>query len=162
MKKLLLILLIGISGFAQEENNFTAENKYLVWSKVFELKPSEDISLIKNNLKLIFRDNNFGFSKNQKCDCKGSSIYLKFPFTYNFKIETKENKYKVSVSNIIFSDNTAINMGGIISGPTTSTLEEYILKKSDGSIKTNNQNTKNLNCLNDYFTSNFTIQKSDW
>lgn len=164
MKKIILVLFIGFSGFAQNTDNFSAEDNSLIWSRIFELKEGEDISNIKNNLKLNFKDNISGTAENQHCKCKGGSTYVKSPFSYNFKIEKKENRYKVFVSNIIFKDNLSINIGSVVNGPTTHTIEEFALKNSDNTIRKNSQNSKNLNCLDAFFTSNFSIQqqKTDW
>ncbi|MBF4484400.1 hypothetical protein [Flavobacterium sp. CSZ] len=158
MKKIhIFLLFISISNFAQNNNNFSLENKSIEWSYVFELKPGENISLLKDNLILDFKNDNFGISKNQTISCSGISIYSRLPFNFNFRIESKDDKYRVVVSNIIFNDN--LNFGN----STTTKLEMYALK-NDSEIKQNGQNNKNLNCLNEYFLNIFKIKspKSNW
>lgn len=151
------LLLFSISNFAQNNNNFSVESKSLEWSYVFELNTGENISLLKDNLTLDFKNDNFGTSKDQTISCNGLSIYSRLPFNFNFKIESKDNKYRVVVSNIIFNDN--LNFGN----NTTTKIEIYALKNSS-EIKQNTQNIKNLNCLNEYFLNIFKIKstKSNW
>ena len=154
-------LLIGLSSISQNIENYYVENNAIVWSKVFELKDTENISTLKNNLRLNFTKENSGISQKQHCKCKGGSIYLQSPFDYSFIVEQKENRYKVSISNIIFHDNLSINIGSVLIGPTTNTLEEYALKNSDNTIRKNKTNTTNLTCLNDFFIDNFKVKEKN-
>lgn len=152
-----LIFLFSLSCFSQNTYNFSVENKSLEWSYIFELKTGENVSLLKNNLSLDFKTDSTGISKNQNVLCNGISIYTRLPFDFNFRIESKDSRYKVVISNIIFNDN--LNFGN----NTTTKIESYTLS-NNLTIKQNNQNLKNLNCLNEYFLTNFTIQpqKSNW
>jgi hypothetical protein len=162
MKKLIIILaLISFQSHAQTPEGipdaFRLANKNIIWEVVFELKEGETIEGLKNNLKLKFNDEGFGTAEELQLDCKGVNMWLKGNFKTNYKIETKDNRYRVTASNFIFEDTMEINFGSVRTAAKTTPLEFYELKDSNGTIRPNNQTQRDMQCLDHQLRQLFTI-----
>lgn len=174
MKKIFLLLFIlnTLSSFAQKNHddgiyattkdeklseNFSVEKNVITWKKVFEFKENP-IPYLKQNSNLKFKDSIFGTADNLLLRCRNISFYCKNDFQINFKIETKENKYRVTVSNIVFKNAININFGGVSTDDKLILLEEAELRFKDNTIRKNNQSVINLNCIDEFLTELFTIK----
>lgn len=78
------------------------------------------------NYKLNFQK--FGYS------IYDAAIYMRGTWSGNAKIEVKENRYRVTVSNLITKSSIEINYGAITDNATDLTYEECVVKQ-DGTLK---------------------------
>lgn len=147
MKKILVFLLIvGSNCFGQaneNESNFKVEDNKVIWQKVYDISvsPSQYLSFIrlKNCLESIDTVQNtiIGKLKRFKPDTYGVSrmalpIYITSNTVYaDVKIEVKENKYRVTLSNIKVLE--GVNAANPNSG-YASDFEIYYFKMFDKSI----------------------------
>lgn len=164
MKKILLLILISFNCYSQDAaENFTVENNQIIWIKIYNLSDTESIDNLKNNLSLKFSDPNFGTAENLELRCDDIAIYSKETFKLNFKIEKKDNRYRVIVSNIVFNNSINLNFGTVSTDEKFNTIESMELRNSDNTLRKNKQSLRNRNCLNEYLTELFKIKKSkDW
>lgn len=163
MNKILLLLLLSFNCYSQDiAENFTVKKNIITWSKVYEFK-DDPIPFLKQNLALKFDEKNSGAAQDLNLRCKSISIYARENFKFNFLIEIKDGKYKVTASNFVFSNSFNINLSGISSNETPSTIEKYELRNKDNTIRTNSQSKTNINCLNDYLSELFQIKPTkEW
>lgn len=176
MRKIILILLIAIltqscyyqnghTKYTKMPESFSIENKTIInWEKIYVLKENEKIEDLKNNLKLKISNDFIGSISDNQCKCPGGSIFMDWNFNFNYKIDVKDNRYRVSISNIIFKNGMQYYYYGVTTTKDISTLEYFALK-NNGEFKISFQNKANLECLDRYFTKLFTIQqnsKKDW
>ena len=91
---IVVVLLVNAIGFSQD-NNFVVEDNLMVWRKVYE--DTRHFSALKNNLRLNFLTDSTGtISKTNFAERNLEEL------TADFRIESKEGKYRVSVFNIRF------------------------------------------------------------
>lgn len=167
MKKI-LFLLITFNCFSQKSaeipTTFSVENSIITWEKVYTLEENQSIDDLKNNLKLKMNSDGYGTVYDNQCKCRAASEYLGWNFNYDYRVEQKENRYKVTIANIIFIDGITMSLYGVTTTQQSTPFENYILKKT-GELKTGFQTKSNLECLDNYFTKQFTIlkvNKKDW
>lgn len=171
MKTRILILFItlhALSSFCQKSaqfpKTFTAENNTIYWENIYQLNSGEKIEDLNQNLKLNITTTGTGVVEENLCKCNSGSSFINQSFKFNYKIETKEGKYKVLVTNIIFRNGPELYANRIQTDKDIFTFEYYSLDK-EGNFKKTFQTKKNLTCLNDYFTNLFKIRSStnkDW
>lgn len=166
MKKLLLFITLLTSSFYAQEN-FKIENNSIIWQKVFDNFTNLDLKQLQQN----------PFCANLQFNnvISGTSNYYQFPnkeglpvFAYqDFKcfilVEEKENKYRVTISNITFKG-LEIEVFGV-KNKSEEYLSFYALKNNGGELRKNNSITNTLNSLNNFFIETFTLKeiiKSDW
>lgn len=166
--KYILLLLISFNCLAQKSaqlpTTFSVENSIITWEKVYTLEENQSVNDLSNNLKLKMNADGYGTVYDNQCKCRATSSYLDWNFNYDYKVEQKENRYKVTISNIIFIDGITMSLYGVTTTPQSTPFEYYILKKT-GELKPGFQTKANLECLDNYFTKQFTIQKTtkkDW
>ena len=117
MKKILLLLLISFSAVAQDEvigtQNFSVnDDKIIIWTKIFEIDSINVLESFKQKLNIHFLNENSGYVDNLKLRCeKTISMYAEGNFKINFRIDFKENKYRVIASNIVFENNIQLTYG---------------------------------------------------
>lgn len=161
MKKItfMLFLLTSVIVFSQNKN-FIVENGLINWRSVYE--DSTSVSELRNNPRLVFATDSTGYIKKTNFEDKNLR-----KFVAEFKIESKKNKYRVSIYNIVFDmEDITFNTGGVSMGvPKTYTIE-YTFLKSDGTIRKSLAFGYNLTeVLNPHFIKLFTIkkkEKSEW
>jgi hypothetical protein len=159
MRIVILFLLFSFCAHSQNPN-FKVEDGLINWNYVYE--DSTSVSELKNKQLLEFKTDTTGYIKKTNFNNK----HLRF-FVAEFKIESKKNKYRVSVFNIVFdSDNFTMSSGGLSLGSNpTYTIETAFLKK-DGTIKKTGSFGYNITeTLNPHFVDLFTIKKklkSEW
>jgi len=154
MKKILSILVFVLCyNISHSQNeNFIVNNKIINWNLVYN--DSNDIKLLKNKQLLDFATDSTGYIKKTNfSDKKLQTI------TAEFKIQTKENRYRVTVFNIvIYNDPIMVKSYHV---PETLPLEDTFLK-SDGTIRKQLVFGYNFTELfNPYFTDLFTIKKPE-
>ncbi|APZ46313.1 hypothetical protein BW723_08385 [Polaribacter reichenbachii] len=176
----LLIITFCLSSFSQntqlEYDNFKIqENKSLKWQKVFDLTISKDsiVKLLEVNLNNNSFFNELKYSKyrftgfsNYKLLSDVKKLYgvaSNTQYKCFIVIDVKDNKYRVSVSDITFK-NIPVTVGNV------TVNNEYTLYKL--TVKGNNKNFKKgklakntLHSFNKDFIDLFTIKeniKTDW
>lgn len=158
LKTILFILFITNISIAQNKN-FNLEDGLILWKLVYN--DSTDVSQLKNNLLLEFETDSTGLIKRTNFNDKKVK-----DLEGEFKIESKENKYRVSVYNVRFFVEPMNLYGGGMSMQTISeyTIEESLIKK-DGSIRKSSLGYNLTETLNPHFVDLFTIKErktSDW
>lgn len=162
MKKLIVLFqLITITAVAQ--HNFTYNNT-LIWSKVYSINTSAsnlNLHLKKQGATAYFEDNLLNFTINfdsktlEPYGFKASQYptYIQLGGNYTGFIEFKDNKYKVTI--------TQIQVTNALDPALQYNISEYVTKKGVISTKTHHQKT--LQLLDNYFNTTFTYNKqSDW
>jgi len=174
MKKVLFLLLISTICFSQENTkyievfnnekeliefqNFSLDNNFIIWQKVFESNDKDVTGYFRKQLRLTFLNEDSGTSINNNLECKGIAFYASGNFNFKFLIEIKENKYRVSVSGINFENQLQYNVGNVSTSNSSINLESVALRDSNNTFRKNSQIKTDLECLNQYFTNLFTIQ----
>ncbi len=97
--------------------NFKILDNELIWQKVFPLKIDQNAYFYKLKsvefLNSLLKNNNIVSGKSNNKDLKIKSPYwASFPFNCFVKIEFKDTKYRVTISNIIF-DGPEIEVYGV-------------------------------------------------
>lgn len=143
-------------------NNFTLNNKEIIWQKVFE-KDSLNITLITNNVLSKFpvqflntTNSNITFQiKDDLVDFKkyGGSwgttlIFIQLPLSYFVSIDVKTDRYRVTIHNI-----TAKVPNDLIS----TYLVDIATKNKASEFSTNKVVLKGLSYLDQYLVDKFTI-----
>lgn len=155
MKKYFIALLfITTLSFAQN-HHFKAERKEVTWQLGFKTNSTDILNLIdKNHTKIsVNKEDNSGKGINLNCDCKGGGWYFEQSFNLNFTVEIIDEKYIVTVSDIIFEGEGETNKNN--------RLENYVLRIGQSNFHTTEKNLINLNCLENYFIKLFQIPNSE-
>ena len=160
MKKLIFItfLLITNISFAQNKN-FIVEDGLIIWRFIYE--DSTSISKLKSNPRLEFKTDSSGIIK--KTNFSDNMLH---PIVAEFKIEVKKNKYRVSVFNTRFNEETRIiNKDGLlIQATNVYTIEQALLKRNK-TLKKPSLFNNSTETLNPHLIQLFTIKKpskNDW
>jgi len=130
MKKLLLliaILFVGLTAKAQvsQDGYFSIKDNFIIWTKIYETNP--DLESMKKNLLLEFTSDNEGIIKKAR-----PATLTKRPLNEiigNFRIDQKEGRYKVEVSNIRIIPTYTVSLYGISSTESDDPLEASSLNK---------------------------------
>lgn len=181
MKKIITLLFL-VSAFVcfsqnkklEYENFKLQDDKKLIWQKVYEYKGSKDtiVKLLKVFItsgsflnKLKYDNYSFnGFSNYTKIsDLRGLALAVRTDYNCFINIEIKENKYRVSISNVKFKP---ITMDfGSIEMETNFVLEDITVRNKHHEIRKNNTARKTLTRLNKDFIEVLTLRikkKEDW
>lgn len=176
MKKIILLLLITVSCSSQknkynetfDENknlvkfeNFTVEDKSIVWTMVFDGDSTKVINDLKGNLKLNFTNNVRGNAKDLSLLCKNISIFGKGNFNLDFKIDFKDNKYRVTASNFVFQNTMQFNFGGVSTDVKKFNLEYFFLQKKTNTINRKLQTKTDLKCMDELLTTLFKVKSEN-
>lgn len=155
-KALLFFLLYSVAGMAQSGNFAIAENK-LVWETVFISDESNVPQLIERHprLKIISAKGNIykGTGAEIKNTCPGASDFMNYDFGFNFEIELREGKYRVTVTNIVFTK-TSRNKGRV---STADAAEKYFTE--NGNLRAGAAVQSDLACLETFFNRVFTMTR---
>jgi hypothetical protein len=153
MKTIVLLLLVGFSGFSQIKQNdtdFYIENGKVYWQHIYEVPGKNTEELIKyfekevmTNIKLdnfqiidntasfTITDDKINFRK-YGGTAMGSILFIQDYFKYLVVIDFKNEKYRVTIKEI-FIDNKLYNIA-----QSSGFIEEYITKKKNTLFTTNN------------------------
>jgi hypothetical protein len=163
--KQILLLLIAINCFSQnnevsENQNFSVNNENLmIWTKIYEIDSVDVLSKLRQKQNLNFINENSGIAVDLKLRCKKTlSMYAEDSFKINFRIDFKENKYRIVVSNIVFNNSFQFNYAGVSTSKITSNIEEYELRNKDNQLRKNSQSLSNRICLDEFFDNLFSIK----
>lgn len=176
MRHTVLIILLIFSKNTFSQSNFTASENNLTWQKIFDLdsinntiiikhlnqKPSiSNIYEITNQISADVTNDQVDY-KNYGGKTMNTLIVLNHKLHAKLIIDIKENKYRVTIKNINFTDDWSIASANPFNN-SDSKLEDYALK-SNGDIRKNNTILKGLEYLDKHFTEQFTITttKDDW
>jgi len=170
MKKIILLLLIEFSSFAQIkqlDTDFFLENGKVYWQHVYDVPGKNSDELIKYFQKEVMInikqdnfqniDNTISFTVNDdKINFKkyggttmGSILFIQDYYKYLVVIDFKEEKYRVTVKEI-FIDNKLYGIG-----QSSGYLEEYITKKKQTLFTTNSLATTGLIYNHKHFLEKF-------
>ena len=146
--------------------NYKIENNEILWQKVIDLKEGKKEYFAKLKLKEFFNKLEWNETsiagKTNKKDLKIKSPYwASFPFESFVKIEFKENRCRITFSNVTF-DGPEIQVSGV-KHKYDYKLSKESLKK--GKIKNSKKIGKVLKILNEFFENviiNKVEKKSDW
>jgi hypothetical protein len=148
------------------------DDQKVIWQKIYEVEFSGDTlirnikSLLRNNIltdQFDYEDNLFtGQINNAKLSDRSKIAVGGFtPYTARIKINIKDNKYRVTVSDIVF--------GGLPRGRSTydpNTLEDLVLKNKNNEFKKNNAVLNILvvldKDLDEYFALKKDSKDNDW
>lgn len=163
-----------------EELSFIlSENKKVTWQKIYPVNLESDSltkslkTYLKNNFftsQLNLIDNKFiGQSTKVKLSStKGVAMGALTPFTAYVKIDIKNNRYRVSVTDIIF-DGTEVGVSSgsfSISSATPLTLEDFVVRNKKNEFRKNNTALSLLKVINKDFENYFNLKEisneDDW
>ncbi|AWH85852.1 hypothetical protein HYN59_12390 [Flavobacterium album] len=133
-----------------QATNFIARKKNLVWENVVISDQANIPELISKHPRLTVTSSNNSVYKGKgtliKNTCPNTSPFMENEFSFDFEIEPGEGKYRVTVSNIVYSHAKSKN---------TTAAEKYFLEK--GNLKQDTQSKTDLECLSLYFSRIFTM-----
>lgn len=161
MKKLLLLFILATNQLYSQDktyDNFSVQDKKIIWQKIY---PKDSITDLSKITALKFNSNTTASCYNQKLSCKGLAIYTESTFQFDLLVEEKENKVRITISNIFFDSNLQVTVGYITTSKKYVTLEEAELRTSDFKFRKNTQSQKNMNCLDNYLIDLFKPKQSN-
>jgi hypothetical protein len=164
MKKLaFLALIISIKCFAQEVTyeRFLIVDKKIIWQNVYQKDSINNIPALKKIASLIFNSETTAEVRNQKLNCQNLATYMISTFQFNVLIEEKDNKYRITVSNIVFDSNMQVTIGYVTAAQRFVTLEDAEVRTSDFKFRKNNQSKTNMACLDSYLQNYFKIKPTN-
>ncbi|UAM97771.1 hypothetical protein K8354_15970 [Polaribacter litorisediminis] len=175
----LLIFAVYLNSFSQnsktEYKNFKLqENKTLIWQKVFEFDASKDsiVKLLKafkssNSFINKLDYNNYSFSGTSNyskiSDMNGMPLGVQTEFNCFIKIDVKEQKHRITISDLKFKPIT-IDFGGIETNNSFS-IEDIAVRNNYHEIRKNNTARKVLTNLNNDLLNLLTLKENkneDW
>ncbi|MXN89758.1 hypothetical protein GR160_00825 [Flavobacterium sp. Sd200] len=151
MRKFFVIFLFlySLSGIAQD-NNFIVEKDKLVWENVFISTETNIPNIVgrHSRLKIISSEGLVykGKAVELRNTCPGSSNLLKNDYSYDFEIELKEGKYRVTVSNIVFYKK--VKKQKVVSTAESNFIENAKLKQDATTLA-------DLTCIENYIVKLF-------
>ena len=149
MKKIAFLLsLVSTFAFGQE-HNFKAERKEVSWQLAYKTAETDILGLIdKNHTKIsVNKEDNTGRGLALNCDCTDGGWYFEQSFILLFTIELKDDKYLVTITDVVFDGEGETN--------ANNRLENYVLRMGQSTFHTTKKNLINLQCLDKYFTKLF-------
>lgn len=174
MKRLTIILFLFTSFLSSQNSNFIVESDgNIVLKKVLTLSNNNKISLVKylktlSNIKLKeSNDEITGQIENLRINFKkygekgGYPIFLRYSFSSDFRIQLKENRYRLIISNIGFLDDVSLYSSTTYKESENFTYLTQYYVKNDGSIRNNKMSKRTLNTIENHLTTLFTIKKID-
>jgi hypothetical protein len=170
-KLTIIILLTSISIFSQKYvdtlYNFKVDTGNIIWQKVFETNKLKQVKefLKSNEFTNTLTEVNNSFTgrttNTKKRLVKNTPYYANFGFDGFCTIDFKENKYRVTLKDIVF-DGPTITVAGI-QKKQNYPLQLQVIKKDK--IYNKKKVVKVLTALNTLLLNKFTLQntkKEDW
>lgn len=176
----LLITVFSINAQIKTLHNFNlTEDLTVNYQHIFNIKDvtAEDFKIFlskKNNLKNITTSNNTITGqitdlkinhKKYQADGPAAAIFLRDHLSANFIIEIKDNKYRITLTNIVFTDRESLNAYNTDNVEATkANIEDLVVKKKKESFKSSKSIVAALSYSNQFFMDFFKYraQKSDW
>lgn len=129
MKKISLLLSFSLSFFIakaqSQEGYFSIKDNLVVWTKIYDTIP--DLVELKKNPMLEFTSETAGLIKKSKPIPLTKRLLDEI--TCNFRIDEKDGRYKVEVSNIRITPSYTISLYGVSSTESDYPLEDAGLNK---------------------------------
>lgn len=144
---------------SSQNENFSIQDGLIYWQKVYET--SKDINNLKSNPRLEFVTDSTGKIKKTNFNDKNLR-----ELTGEFLIESKDNRYRVSVFNVVFYVEPTTLKSSSIEMQTISeyTIEKSLIKKN-GTIRERYLGYNLTETLNPHLESLFSIkdkEQDDW
>ena len=159
MKKIVFVLLLlfcSLSGFSQA-NSFIVSNEKLIWENVFISDETNIPAIIARHVRLKITSTQGGVYKGTgtqlKNTCPGTSDFLKDEFSFDFEIELREGKYRVTISKLIF-------LKKIGKGKPEQLMGAEKALVINGELKQDDKTMHDILCLDNYFNKIFTMTSS--
>lgn len=156
----LIFLLLFTFSVSAQNKNFEIVNDLIYWRYVYE--DNSKLEKLKSNPKLEFITDSTGYIKKTNFNDKN----LK-ELTGEFKIQSKDNRYRVSVYNVMFYVEPTTIGGGSVRMQTISehTIEKSLIK-NNGKIRKSYFGYNLTETLNPHLVELFTIKdyglNDDW
>ncbi|MCI2228978.1 hypothetical protein MC378_07350 [Polaribacter sp. MSW13] len=168
MKKLIVLIFLLNSIFSNSQDskiehaNFKLQDsKELLWQKVFNIEKPKDsiVSILKKTIKSNSFLNNLKYDKYSfsgissfvgLSDLNGVPLAGMTDYNCFIKIEIKENKYRVTITNIKFKP-SEVNLYQNVSVNKSYTLEELAVRHNYNQIRKNKNARKMLSTFNSDF-----------
>jgi hypothetical protein len=166
MNKLIVILLLPLCALAQHD--FKANNNHVEWTHVY----NDTISL--KDIEAQLRTN---ISHNEEINVTATSITgttdfmpmisnttsmapaFKQPVKFNYRVEFKENRYRVFINNIVFKG-IAVTIYGVTNDNDTY-ANTSLIRNRDGELRKNKQAQRVFERLHESFLNTFTYNPPD-
>jgi hypothetical protein len=161
MNKILLLLLLPFLAMAQ--HNFNANNNRVEWSQVF----SDSITIIKMETQIRAKLINIEEIAITKNSISGTTDFIPLisnfedlapafrqPVKFNYRMEFKEDRYRVFINNIVFKG-IIITLYGVTDNDHFYADTELI-RNRDGELRKNKQAKRAFKRLHNAFISTFT------
>jgi hypothetical protein len=150
MKKTLLLIvcvLFTFSAFSQD-TSFAVVNGKLVWEDVIISQETNIPAIVTRHSKLsitkvegaVYKGKATGLTSS----CSDASKILKNEYNFSFEIEMSEGKYRITITDIVFT------------GKGGGRAEGFYIEKNPRADELANNST-DLTCLDAYFTKLFTM-----
>lgn len=184
LKSLILSILLTCNFINQTpeiKHNFSLTNtSTLSYNYIFINKTDVNIEVITKHLKTLsnitkvelINNTITGNITNMRVNYENyggkymnTLILLNQNLNANFTIEVKENRYKLTITNILFTDNESLFAHqSTNTSVNQSKLEDYTINRRKNKFKTNKTVDKGLDYCNQYFIDFFRYspKKSDW
>lgn len=153
MKKIffLVMLSFSLSCFAQETNFLVSDNK-VVWENVFISNETNIPNVIARHSRLKITSSADNVYKGKGIDvrntCPGTSDFFKDDLSFDFEIELRDGKYRVTITNMFFCKKVKRQK-------VLTPAEKYFL--ADDVLKSGEVATVDFTCLENYFTKLFSM-----
>lgn len=150
MGRYFLFLLLSISCFSQN-TSFGVKSNKLFWENVYISNEANITQLIKRHSKLkidsVSKNIYKGHAIGLKNTCENASANLNNEFNFDFEIEVREGKYRVTITKLVFKQPGKANRY------KKTESEAYYIE--NGTIKPSG--VKDLECLEGYFNRIFSF-----
>lgn len=149
MGRYFLLLFLAINCYSQS-TSFGVRNEKLFWENVYISNETNIPQLLKRHskLKIDSASKNIykGHATSLKNTCEDASPYLNNEFNFNFEIELREDKYRVTITKLVFKNEKK-------SRSKTTGFEVYYVE--NGLVKSSSK--EDFECLEAYFNRIFSF-----
>lgn len=175
MKKIILLLLIGFSGYCQTKQNdtdFYLENGKVYWQHIYEVpgKNTEDLikyfekevminikldnfQIIENTASFTINDDKINYKK-YGGTTMGTAMFVLDYYKYLVVIDFKDQKYRVTIKDIFIESK-------LYTAQSSGYIEEYITKKKNTLFTTNNLAVTGITYIHKHFLEKFERNSTD-
>jgi len=153
MKKFFFLVLFSFSvNCIAQDANFLVNNGKVMWENVFISSETNIPNIIARHarLKILSSANNVykGKGVDVRNTCPGTSAFFKDDLSFDFEIELRDGKYRVTITNMVFAKK-------VKKIKTTTPAEKYFLVVD--ALKTGAEAEVDYACLENYFNKLFSM-----
>jgi hypothetical protein len=150
------------------QNNFAAVDSNVVWEQVFndsvvatDYLKHLNISISQENPAILVNDYTSGQSTYMDLieDKSSLSAFFRQPVKFDYRVDFKEEKYRVTIRNITFKG-ISITLYGV-TDDTDTYLDNSLIRNRDGELRKNKMSQRIQYQLNSVFTKIFTYKTPD-